>query len=48
MSLAVLFSHALNGMDAPEVVVEVHLANDLPQFIIIGLLKAEVKKVKTE
>jgi magnesium chelatase family protein len=37
MSLAVLYSSALNCMDAPEVVVEVHLANGLPCFTIIGL-----------
>jgi magnesium chelatase family protein len=30
MSLAVLKSRALAGMDAPEVTVEVHLANGLP------------------
>lgn len=35
MSLAVLHSRALNGMDAPEVVVEVHLANGLPSFTIL-------------
>ena len=32
MSLAVLHSRALAGMDAPEVIVEVHLANGLPSF----------------
>ena len=32
MSLAVLKSRALAGMDAPAVTVEVHLANGLPQF----------------
>lgn len=46
MSLAVLYSRALNGMDAPEVVVEVHLANGLPQFAIVGLPEAEVKESK--
>lgn len=35
MSLAVLYSRALAGMDAPEVVVEVHLANGLPSFTIL-------------
>ena len=35
MSLAVLHSRALSGMDAPEVVVEVHLANGLPSFTIL-------------
>ena len=46
MSLAVLYSRALTGMDAPEVVVEVHLANGLPSFTIVGLPEAEVKESK--
>lgn len=46
MSLAVLKSRALAGMDAPEVVVEVHLANGLPSFTIVGLPEAEVKESK--
>ncbi len=46
MSLAVLHSRALSGMDAPEVVVEVHLANGLPGFTIVGLPEAEVKESK--
>ncbi|MBA3696684.1 MAG: YifB family Mg chelatase-like AAA ATPase [Methylotenera sp.] len=46
MSLAVLYSRALNGMDAPEVIVEVHLANGLPSFTIVGLPEAEVKESK--
>lgn len=36
MSLAILKSRALAGMDAPEVTVEVHLANGLPSFTIVG------------
>ena len=36
MSLAVLKSRALAGMDAPEVTVEVHLANGLPSFTKVG------------
>jgi len=31
-------------MDAPEVVVEAHLANGLPSFTIVGLPEAEVKE----
>jgi magnesium chelatase family protein len=31
-------------MDAPEVVVEVHLANSLPSFTIVGLPEVEVKE----
>lgn len=38
MNLAVLYSRALSGMDAPEVVVEVHLANGLPSFTIVGTI----------
>ncbi len=46
MSLAVLKSRALSGMEAPEVTVEVHLANGLPGFAIVGLPEAEVKEAK--
>jgi magnesium chelatase family protein len=46
MSLAVLSSRALSGMDAPQVTVEVHLANGLPGFTIVGLPEAEVKEAK--
>ncbi len=35
MSLAILHSRALSGMDAPLVTVEVHLANGLPSFQIV-------------
>src|SRR5437660_251285 len=44
MSLAVLHSRALSGLDAPEVSVEVHLANGLPSFTIVGLPDTEVKE----
>jgi magnesium chelatase family protein len=46
MSLAVLKSRALAGMEAQEVSVEVHLANGLPAFIIVGLADTEVKEAK--
>lgn len=46
MSLAVLKSRALSGMEAPEVTVEVHLANGLPSFTIVGLPETEVKESK--
>ena len=46
MSLAVLYSRALSGMDAAQVIVEVHLANGLPSFTIVGLPEAEVKESK--
>lgn len=46
MSLAGLKSRALSGMDAPEVTVEVHLANGLPGFTFVGLPETEVKEAK--
>ena len=46
MSLAVLKSRALAGMEAPEVSVEVHLANGLPAFVIVGLPELEVREAK--
>ncbi len=46
MSLAVLMSRALAGMEAPAVSVEVHLANGLPGMAIVGLPDAEVREAK--
>ncbi len=46
MSLAVLYSRALAGVDAPLVTVEAHLANGLPSFTIVGLPEAEVKEAR--
>ncbi|WP_338770572.1 YifB family Mg chelatase-like AAA ATPase [Massilia sp. METH4] len=46
MSLAVLKSRALNGIEAPEVSVEVHLAGGLPAFAIVGLADTEVKEAR--
>jgi magnesium chelatase family protein len=46
MSLASLKSRALAGMCAPQVIVEVHLANGLPSFTIVGLPETEVKESK--
>jgi len=46
MGLAVLYSRALSGMEAALVTVEVHLANGLPQFTIVGLPETEVKESK--
>ena len=46
MTLAVLKSRGLTGMRAPPVTVEVHLANGLPQFTIVGLPEAEVKEAR--
>lgn len=44
MSLAKLYSRAIRGMNAPEVVVEVHVAGGLPSFSIVGLPDTEVKE----
>jgi magnesium chelatase family protein len=46
MSLAVLNSRALAGVDAPPVTVEVHLANGLPSFTIVGLPDTEVREAR--
>jgi magnesium chelatase family protein len=46
MGLAVLRSRALSGMAAPSVAVEVHLANGLPNFTIVGLPETEVKEAR--
>jgi len=44
MPLAIVQSRALAGLDAPPVTVEVHLANGLPSFTIVGLPETEVKE----
>lgn len=46
MSLAVVHSRALNGLNAPSVTVEVHLANGLPNFTLVGLADTEVKEAR--
>lgn len=44
MSLAIVQSRAESGVDAPTVIVEVHLARGLPQFSIVGLPETAVKE----
>ena len=46
MTLAVVRSRGLNGMAAPEVTVEVHLANGLPSFTLVGLPDTEVREAR--
>ncbi|HIV72476.1 MAG TPA: YifB family Mg chelatase-like AAA ATPase [Candidatus Aquabacterium excrementipullorum] len=46
MTLAVVHSRALDGLNAPEVTVEVHLANGLPCFTLVGLADTEVKEAR--
>ena len=46
MSLAVIRSRALDALSAPEVTVEVHLANGLPSFTLVGLVDTEVREAR--
>lgn len=46
MTLATVHSRALDGLKAPEVTVEVHLANGLPSFTLVGLVDTEVKEAR--
>ena len=46
MSLSCIFSRARVGLESPLVTVEVHLANGLPAFNIVGLPETSVKESK--
>lgn len=46
MSLAVIQSRNLAGLDAPLVTVEVHLAGGLPAFNLVGLPDTEVREAR--
>ncbi len=46
MSLATIYSRAQTGIDAPSVIIEVHLSNGLPALNIVGLPEAAVKESK--
>jgi len=46
MTLAVVRSRAIDGIAAPAVLVEVHLANGLPSFTLVGLADTEVKEAR--
>jgi magnesium chelatase family protein len=46
MTVAVIHSRALRGLDAPLVTVEVHLAGGLPAFHLVGLPEAEVREAR--
>lgn len=46
MSLSLVQSRALLGLDAASVTVEVHLANGLPSFTLVGLAETEVKEAR--
>ena len=45
-NLAIVYSRAQNGIDAPLVRVEVHLSNGLPGLSIVGLAETAVKESK--
>ena len=44
MSIAKIYSRALTGMNAPQIIVEVHVASGLPSFSIVGLPDTEIKE----
>ena len=46
MSLSLVRSRALLGLEARPVCVEVHLANGLPSFTLVGLADTEVKEAR--
>jgi magnesium chelatase family protein len=46
MTLAVVRTRAIDGLEAPSVLVEVHLANGLPSFTLVGLADTEVKEAR--
>ena len=46
MGLSQVQSRALLGLAAPAVTVEVHLANGLPSFTLVGLAEVEVKEAR--
>ncbi len=46
MALAIVHSRSLDGLAAPEVAVEVHLAGGLPSVTLVGLPDTEVKEAR--
>ena len=46
MALAIAHSRGLDGLSAPPVTVEVHLASGLPTFTLVGLPDTEVKEAR--
>jgi len=46
MALAIAHSRGLDGLNAPPVTVEAHLANGLPSFTLVGLPDTEVKEAR--
>lgn len=46
MALAIAHSRGLDGLNAPPVIVEAHLASGLPSFTLVGLPDTEVKEAR--
>ena len=46
MALAVTYSRALDGLNAPPVIVEVHISGGLPSLTLVGLPDTEVKEAR--
>ena len=46
MSLAIVYSRACIGVEAPVVTVEVHLSNGMPAFNLVGLPETTVKEAR--
>jgi len=46
VSLAIINTRAVVGVDAPQVTVEVHISNGLPGFNIVGLPEASVREAR--
>ena len=46
MGLAIIYSRASVGVQAPSVSVEVHISNGMPGFTLVGLPETTVKESK--
>lgn len=46
MTLAIAFTRATIGMQAPEVSIEVHISNGLPALTLVGLPETTVKEAR--
>jgi magnesium chelatase family protein len=44
IAFAVVYSRALDALEAHAVTVEMHLVNGLPSFTLVGLAETEVKE----
>ncbi len=46
MSLSIVYTRAAIGIDAPQVIVEVHISNGLPALSLVGLPETTVKEAR--